>query len=305
MKENQLADEKSDRSWMTVSLAIAILLLFLKLFAYKITGSTAILSDAVESMVHLAAVIFAFYSLRISQRPADKDHPYGHAKISFFSSSFEGLMIALAALFIAWKAVVALLDRSPVQHLQEGMWLSIIVLVVNLALGVCLLRSSKRTGSVILRANGFHILTDAWTSAGVWVALLLVQLTGWLYWDPIVGILIAINILITGIQLMVKGFHGLMDRADPNTESLLVNSLDTECGKWSIQYHRLKFRDIGGTLDIDVDLLFPDEMPIKQAHEIATHVERALAKSIKGKAIISTHLEPIRHHAEIHPKTKT
>jgi len=265
------------------------------------TNSAAILSDAIESIVHLIAVIVAFYSMRFSQLPADKTHPYGHAKIAFFSTGFEGLMIALAALIICWKAITAIIGQTVVNHLEEGMTLSLVILVINLMLGFALIRASRKTQSRILKANGLHILTDAWTSAGVWVALILVYFTGWPLWDPIAGILISINILFTASKLIIESFDGLMDKADPQTELKLRASLTSECEKWNISYHRLKFRDIGGTLDIDVDLLFPDEMPIKQAHEIATTIERSVTGSIAGKAIISTHLEPIRHHSTIHP----
>ncbi len=289
---------------MGISLGVAVLLLVLKFAAFSITDSTAILSDAIESIVHLIAVIFAFYSVRISQRPADKDHPYGHAKISFFSSAFEGAMISLAALFIAWKAILEFQEPTTIQHLDKGIALSLVVLLSNLLLGFLLWRVSIKIHSIILRANGFHVLTDAWTSVGVWVALLLVQFTGWQYWDPLVGIIIAINILVTGIKLMANGFNGLMDRADPTVGEKLQHTLEEECNKKGVQYHRLKFRDIGGTLDVDVDLLFPDEMPIKKAHEIATQIEKSMANTIHGKAIISTHLEPIRHHQDIHPNSK-
>ncbi|MEQ9823262.1 MAG: cation diffusion facilitator family transporter [Puniceicoccaceae bacterium] len=299
--DQQTQHNRDDRRWMSISLAVAVVLLVVKLTAFALTRSTAILGDAVESIVHLLAVVFAFYSVRISQRPADRTHPYGHAKISFFSSGFEGLMITLAALYIAWEAIAAWIRNTEVLRISDGLVLSMVVLVSNLILGFLLLRVAKRTRSIIVRANGLHILTDAWTSVGVWVALLLVHFTGWNRWDPIVGMLIAINIFVTGYRLMLRGFDGLMDRADPAVAKKLHETLEASCAQWNISYHRLKFRDVGDTLDIDVDLLFPDQMSIKQAHEIATDIEQAMAASIQGKAIISTHLEPAKHHAQIHP----
>jgi len=291
-----------NRRWMGISLVLAVFLLAAKVVTYLYTDSTAILSDAVESIVHLFAVVFAYYSVKVSERPADKTHPYGHSKIAFFSSGFEGLMIALAALYIFWEAINNILNQTEPQRLPAGIVLSALVLCCNLTLGWILLRTSRRTHSTILRSNGLHILTDAWTSAGVLAALVLVMLTGWSYWDPIVGIIIAANIFITGASLLFKSFNGLMDHADPQTEKKLIEILQRECLERGIQYHRLKFRDIGDSLDVDVDLLFPDEMTIRNAHEIATEIEKLLAKSIEGNAIISTHLEPIQHHSKIHPR---
>ena len=292
----------ANRRWMGISLLVAVILLAAKIITYLFTNSTAILSDAAESVVHLLAVVFAYYSVKVSERPADKTHPYGHSKIAFFSSGFEGLMIALASLYIFWEAISSILNQTELHRLPAGIALSAIVLCCNLLLGWMMLKTSRRTHSTILRANGLHILTDAWTSAGVMVALVLVSITGWSYWDPIVGIIIAANIFITGTRLMAGSFNGLMDHADPKMEEKLIEILQRECQQRGIQYHRLKFRDIGDSLDVDVDLLFPDEMTIRNAHEIATEIERLLADSIQGKAIISTHLEPIRHHSKIHPR---
>lgn len=288
---------------MLISLAAAVLLLALKIAAFGITQSSAILSDAVESVVHLVAVIFATFSLWVASKPADKSHPYGHAKISFFSSTFEGSMIVLAAIYIAWDAFQNLIHQHTPTQLHIGMILTVLVMLINIALGIFLVRISKQSGNVILRANGQHVLTDAWTSAGVILGLALIQFTGWAAWDPIVAIIIAINIFLTGMNLIRKGVDGLMDHADPKMTSHLTQILEKESHKYHIQFHALRFRDIGGTLDVDVDLLFPDEMSIKRAHEIATLIEKVLQNEIIGKAIINTHLEPLRHHAEVHPQS--
>lgn len=302
-----MKEEIAHRSWarngMYLSLITAGVLLIAKLIGYWVTDSTAILSDAAESVVHLLAVVFAAYSLRVSEKPADDYHLYGHTKISFFSSAFEGVMIILAALYIMWEAAHNLISGSAPTRIDFGLVLSASVLVINLTLGVYLLYISKHTGNFILKSNGKHVLTDAWTSAGVFVGLILTHMTGWAAWDPIVAIIIALNITITGAGLLRKSVDGLMDHADPEIADHLANILNQQTGKYNIQFHKLRFRDIGGTLDVDVDLLFPDEMSIKQAHEIATGIERVLQKEILGRAIISTHLEPVRHHAKVHPQS--
>jgi cation diffusion facilitator family transporter len=291
------------RNGMYLSLLIAGFLLVAKLIGYWITDSAAILSDAAESVVHLFAVVFAAYSLRVSEKPPDDYHLYGHTKISFFSSAFEGVMIILAALYIMWEASHNLISGSAPTRIDFGLWLSAAVLVINLILGFYLLYISKHTGNFILKSNGQHVLTDAWTSAGVFVGLILTHATGWAAWDPIVAIIIALNIMVTGAILLRKSVDGLMDHADPKIADHLANILDQQTSKHHIQFHKLRFRDIGGTLDVDVDLLFPDEMSIKEAHEIATKIERVLQKEIFGKAIITTHLEPIQHHVEVHPQS--
>ena len=213
-------------------------------------------------------------------------------------------MILLAGLYIIWDAVHTLISGTAPTRIDFGLLLSAIVLAVNLLLGFYLLHIARNTGNFILKANGQHVLTDAWTSAGVFFGLILTQVTGWAAWDPIVAIIIALNIMITGGLLIRKSADGLMDRADPEIADRLAVLLSQQTEKHRIHFHKLRFRDIGGTLDVDVDLLFPDEMSIKQAHLIATEIERALQKEIQGKAIITTHLEPIRHHTQIHPKSQ-
>lgn len=303
MKEETNRHSQTRRG-MRLSLSIAVLLLIAKLVGYRVTNSAAILSDAAESVVHLLAVVFAAYSLHVSEKPPDHSHHYGHAKISFFSSAFEGTMILLAGLYILWEAVNTLISGSAPTRIDFGLMLSAGVLAINLLLGFYLLHISKQTGNFILKANGQHVLTDAWTSAGVFFALILAELTGWAAWDPIVAIIIALNIMITAGSLLRKSADGLMDRADPEIADKLAHLLTQQANKYRINFHKLRFRDIGDTLDVDVDLLFPDEMSIKEAHRIATDIEKVLQKEIQGKAIITTHLEPIQHHAQIHPQSE-
>ena len=189
---------KQLRFAMRLSLVVGVLMLVAKSYAYFITGSTAILSDAAESVVHVAAVAFAVFSLWLSLRPADPSHPYGHDKISFFSAGVEGMLIVLAAVYIIYEAVSKWIAGLQLENLGRGTMYVGAAALINLGLGLYLVRQGHRHRSLILVANGKHVLTDSWTSLGVIVGLLLVARTGWLPFDPILAILVAVNILWSG-----------------------------------------------------------------------------------------------------------
>lgn len=187
---------------MRWSLAVGFIMLVIKGGAYLLTKSAAILGDAAESVVHVAAVMFASFSLSLRHKPADKDHPYGHSKIAFFSAGVEGALIVIAALYITYEAVHRWLARQPPTNMGEGLALTALSIVINAMLGMYLVRIGRRTGSLILESNGKHVLTDVWTSLGAIAGLGLVAFTGWYGWDPICGILMAGNIIWTGYGLM-------------------------------------------------------------------------------------------------------
>ncbi len=296
------ADQAALRWAMRLSLAAGVVMLLLKGGAYFITGSSAILSDAAESVVHLIAVGFAAYSLRLSHKPADADHLYGHAKIGFFSAGFEGAMIVAAALFIIYTAIGKWLGGLELQHLGLGTALTAFAALLNGVLGWHLIRTGRRRQSLILEANGRHVLTDCWTSLGVLVGLALTMLTGWLAWDPIFALLAAANILISGVRLMRASFRGLMDAADPDTHRQLLEVLDREAKRHAICHHHLRHRNAGDAHWVDVHLLFPRDMRIQDAHRIATEVEQAIEESLQPRAYVTTHLECIEDHDEAHAR---
>ncbi len=288
------------RRAMYLSLAIGFALFLVKFGAFWITGSSAIFADAAESAIHIVAVGFAVFSLRLSQKPADSDHPYGHAKISFFSAGFEGGMIVLAALFIIYDAVSKWIAGLHLENLGLGTTLTAGAVVINVALGGYLLWLGKRKHSLILEANGKHILTDAWTSVGVLVGLGLTLATGWLPWDPIFAILVAGNILFTGVGLIRKSVGGLMDVADPEIERRLRHVLDEETRKLGVEYHQLRHRNLGDGHWVDLHILFDDDTSIRDAHAKATRIENRIQTSLEPRATVTTHLEPKRDHARIH-----
>ena len=288
---------------ITISLIVGMLMLFIKVSAYVLTGSVAILSDAAESVVHVVAVAFAAYSLRLSYKPADKSHPYGHAKTSFFSAGFEGSMILLAALFIIYTAVVKWMTGLELERLGLGTGLTALAIVVNGILGGYLLWLGKKKKSLIIEANGHHVLTDCWTSIGVLAGLCLTLATGWLPFDPLFAIAAALNILYSGTSLIRRSIGGLMDKADPAIRSQLEAVLTEECNKHRVQYHGLRHRDLGNAHWVEVHLLFPGDTPISSAHRTATAIEQAIDKQLESKAFVTTHLESIEDHLQVHGTT--
>lgn len=285
---------------MRLSLWIGILMLIMKIGAYLLTGSAAILSDAAESVVHVLAVVFAAYSLRLSLKPADPEHLYGHAKVSFFSAGFEGAMIIFAALYIIYEAISKWLSGLYLEHLGIGAGLTALALIINGFLGVYLVKVGKRRKSIILEANGKHVLTDSWTSLGVIVGLVLTLSTGWLPWDPIFAILVALNILYSGFGLIRSSVSGLMDSADPEINAQLIEILDRETKKHDIHYHNLLHRNLGYLHWVELHLLFPKNTSVSDAHRTATEIERVIDEGLEPGARITTHLESIEDHGEIH-----
>jgi cation diffusion facilitator family transporter len=302
---NDEADRKSMTFAMRLSLAVGLLMFFIKVGAYLLTGSAAILSDAAESVVHVAAVVFAAYSLKLSYRPPDHDHLYGHAKITFFSAGFEGAMIFLAALYIIYISVDKWLEGLHLENLGVGTLLTAGAAVINGALGGYLVWLGRRKNSLILVANGKHVLTDCWTSIAVLVGLGLVLTTQWLPFDPICGILMALNILRSGGGLMRSAFSGLMDAADPETQKRMVEILERETAKHQIGYHQLRHRNVGDAHWAEVHLLFPKGTSLEEAHRVATEVECAVADSEKTRVFLTTHLECADNHDEIHSHTSS
>ena len=293
-------EASSARRAMAWSVAVGVIMLFLKVGGYYVTHSAAILSDAAESVVHLVAVAFAAYSLRLSFKPADESHRYGHAKISFFSAGLEGGMILVAAAYIYVESIHKLLHATPTQNLGLGALLIAAAAVINGVLGYYLIHVGKRTHSLILEANGKHTLTDCWTSVAVLASLALTHLTKYQPIDPIIGILMATNILLTGLKLIRSGFSGLMDASDPETQTKILAVLDREAASHSITYHNLRHRNMGDSYWIDVHLVFPPGVLLSDAHRIATAIETRLETTIEPSAHVTTHLESALDHDVLH-----
>lgn len=298
---NAGAERKALRAALRLSLTVSVLLLGLKFAAYFLTGSAAILSDAAESVVNVATAAFAAYSLRLSYVPPDRSHLYGHAKIAFFSAGFEGAMIFLAALYIIYESIHKWLTGLQLENLGLGTALTAAAIGVNGGLGAYLIGVGRRLHSLILVANGKHVLTDCWTSLAVLVGLGLVVVTGWRPFDPICGILMAGNILFSGVGLMKSAFTGLMDTADPQTHQALTGILDRETARRGISYHQLRHRNVGDAHWVEVHLLFPEGVSLAEAHRTATAIEQVIEMSVQPRAYVTTHLECVSDHDTLHP----
>jgi cation diffusion facilitator family transporter len=288
------------RSAMRLSLGIGFFMLAMKVTAYWITGSVAILSDAAESVVHVVAVSFAAYSLWLSQKPADRSHHYGHDKITFFSAGFEGGMIVLAAFYIIYVSVQRWLGGLHLENLGTGTLLTLAAALINGALGLYLVWIGGKHRSLILEANGKHVLTDSWTSFGVVGGLTLALITGWLPLDPILAMVVALNILWTGGKLMRQSVGGLMDEVDEELETRIRNLLWEMTKEAGVQFHGLRQRNAGSTVWVEFHLLFPKGTLLDSAHALATRIEDRLQHELDVKAEVISHLETLEDHGEVH-----
>lgn len=296
----ELENVHLQRFAMRLSLGVGFFMLAAKMAAYWMTGSAAILSDAAESVVHVVAVSFAAYSLRLSLKPPDHTHLYGHDKIGFFSAGFEGAMIIVAALYIIHESVQKWIAGLRLENLGTGTGLILLASLINGALGLYLVSTGKKQRSVILEANGRHVLTDCWTSFGVVLGLSLAMLTGWLALDPIVAILVALNILWSGGQLIRRSIGGLMDEVDPVVEARLKGLLDALTSKLGLHYHGLRHRSTGNTTWVEVHLLFRRGIPLESAHALATQIEEQIVRELPNRTEVITHLETAEDHAKVH-----
>jgi cation diffusion facilitator family transporter len=285
---------------MLLSLFVGVLMLAGKLTAWLLTGSSAIFSDAAESVVHVAAVGFAVFSLWLSSRPAIPQFRYGFERITFFSAGFEGAMIVLAAGSILYTTTVKWRQGLALENLGGGVLLIVAAGALNAGLGLYLLRTGKRNHSLILEADGKHVLADSWTSFGVVAGLGLVMATRWKPFDPLIACAVAANILWTGGRLLWRAMEGLLDYSDPHVGRLIRTRLDALCQELGIEYHGVRFRATGYRQIIEVHLLFPESMKLGDAHRLATIVEERLAQDLEMPAEVTTHLESLEDHSQVH-----
>jgi len=285
---------------MRLSLIVGLLMLAGKLTAYYMTHSSAVLSDAAESIVHVVAVAFAAFSLRLSAKPAVPQFLYGFERITFFSAGFEGAMIIVAAIAILATTIQKWMAGLRLENLGTGALLVLGAGILNAGLGYYLLRVGRRTRSLILEADGKHVLTDCFTSFGVVAGLGLVLITRWKPFDPLVAILVAVNILWSGGNLVWRSAVGLLDYSDPSAGRDIGNKLDSICTELGISYHGVRFRTTGYRQIIDVHLLFPHQTSVGEAHRLATILEERLPNDLGIPAEVLTHLESLEDHADVH-----
>ncbi len=284
--------EKSLTRFAWLSIGAAILTIGLKTAAYLLTGSVGLLSDAMESGVNLAAAIMALLMLKLSEKPPDDDHLYGHSKAEYFSSIVEGVLIIIAALSIGYTAIDRFIHPRPIEQAFIGLAVSVLATLVNLGASVILLRAGKKYNSISLEADGHHIMTDVWTSIGVIGGVGLVALTNIHLLDPIIALLVAINIVFTGISIMKKSALGLMDTAVSKEDLHKITTiLDTYKTK-EVTYHGLMTRQSATRSFMSVHILVPGNWTIQKGHDVVDELELEICKSFP-KMNVTTHIEPV------------
>ena len=288
------------RKALFIILAASCISLGLKTAAYLFTDSTAALSDAAESVVHLFAVLFVVYGYYLSRKPADEDHHYGHERVEFFSIGAEGAIIVIAGLTIIYNAVESAILGIEIANIGLGMLLMGVAALLNLVVGAYVVRVGRRENSMIAVSNGKHTLTDVWTSGGVLLALGLIHLTGWLVIDIIVSLLIAGYIIHEAYKLLRYSVRGLMDTRNPDVDRELKKVLQGEAPDIVKGWHHLRHRTSGGTTWVELHLVFEDDISLKAAHDHTTRLERKLIDALKTDAVVTIHLEPDEAHDESH-----
>jgi cation diffusion facilitator family transporter len=278
-------------AWLSVAAALATIVL--KGFAWWLTGSVGLLSDALESLVNLAAALLALSMLRLAAAPPDADHPYGFSKAEYFSAGIEGALIVLAAAGIVWTAIPRLITPRGLDMALAGITLTVVASAINFGVAMVLLRAGREHHSITLEADGRHLLTDVWTSAGVIAGVALVFVTGWLRLDPIVAIAVALHILWTGFGLVRRSVRGLMDPAIVAEDLREVDKLIAEYSRrYGVSFHAVRTRQAGARRFVSFHLLVPDAWTVARAHQLSEEIE-ARMRAVVPNAAIFTHIEPI------------
>ncbi len=273
------------------SIFIGTVVFALKYAAYYITGSIALYSDALESVINVVTAIAAFMAVRLSAAPADANHPYGHHKVEYFSAVLEGVLIIVAALAILRESYYGFLSPKMIDAPMEGLAINAIASVINAFWSWLLINRGRRMRSPALVADGRHLFTDVMTSAGVLIGLLLVPFTGWHWLDSVLAALVAVNILWSGWGLMKESIGGLMDEALPEATLSRVREIIAINAQGAIEAHDLRTRHAGRMTFIDFHLVVPGHMSVTDAHDICDRLERALKDDVKD-ALITIHVEP-------------
>jgi len=275
-----------------ISLTVALLMLAAKYQAYRMTGSTAVLSDALESIVNVVAAVFALGGLVFAGRPADRNHPYGHGKIEFVSAAFEGGLIAFASVVIVYEVVLILLAGAAVRQISAGVVIVLVTGLVNLVLGWYLVRTGRRYNSLTLVADGKHVIADFWTSAGVVVGLLLVQLTGLAWLDPLVALLVALSLMWTGFRLVRHAAGGLLDEEDPALLSRVLAALQRYVGHGVIRVHHLRAIRSGRFHHVEAHLVVPEFWSVQKAHDVSEDVAARVILDLGVEGEMVFHTDP-------------
>jgi cation diffusion facilitator family transporter len=283
--------------WLSIAAALATI--GLKSTAYLLTGSVGLLSDAAESLVNLVAAVVALGALAWASKPADEEHAFGHTKAEYLSAGAEGMMIFVAAISIAVTAIDRLMHPQPVQSVGFGLLLSTGASVINLVVGLLLLRTGRAHRSIILEADGKHLMTDVWTSVGVIVGVAAVAITGWQLLDPLIALAVAVNIVYTGVGLLRRSIGGLMDRALPEPEQAQIRQVLRTRESPSVQIYDVRTRQAGQQAFVTVHARVPGDWTIRHGHDLVQQIAADLRQELPH-TVVSTHLEPLQEPADQH-----
>ena len=276
-------------AWLSIAAAIATILL--KGIAWTLTGSVGLLSDAIESFVNLAGALMALAMLTLAALPADDNHAHGHSKAEYFSSAFEGFLILLAALSIGYTSIERLINPRALEAVGVGLLVSVVASVINLATAKILMKVGREQNSISLEADAHHLMTDVWTSAGVIAGVGLVWASDWLWLDPVIAMLVALNILWTAWQLMRRSASGLMDASLPAEQLKRIDTLLAAYREQGLDFHAVRTRQSGNRAFVTLHVLVPGHWTVQMGHDWADRIELDIGKAIP-RAHITTHLEP-------------
>jgi cation diffusion facilitator family transporter len=281
-------------AWLSIAAAVATILL--KGIAWWLTGSVGLLSDALESFVNLAGALMALAMLSLAASPADDKHAYGHGKAEYFSSAFEGFLILLAAVSIAYTAIDRFLHPQEIEAVGVGLLVSVVASLINLFAARELLKAGRAHNSITLEADAKHLMTDVWTSVGVIIGVGLVWLSGWLWLDPLIALIVAGNIVWTGWQLMSHSASGLMDAAIPEEQIAAIEAVLTKYREQGLDFHALRTRQAGRQAFISLHVLVPGEWTVQRGHDVVENIEADI-RAVVPFSHLTTHLEPIEDPA--------
>ena len=277
-------------AWLSVAAAVATI--GLKAFAWWLTGSVGLLSDALESVVNLAAALLALSMLRLAASPPDEEHPYGFSKAEYFAAGIEGALIVLAAAGILLAAIPRLLQPEPLDAPILGLSVTAAASLINLGAALVLLRAGRKHGSIALEADGRHLMTDVWTSVAVIIGVGLVYVTGWLRLDPLVALAVAAHIVWTGVGLVRRSASGLLDAAIPQADRDAIQKLLDEYAKQGVTFHALRTRRAAARRFVSFHLLVPDRWTVSRAHRLSEEIEARIRIAVPSASVF-THIEPI------------
>ena len=283
---------KNKSQWITLSFAVSILLLAIKFYAFYLTNSKAILTDALESIVNVVASGFAIYSIYLSAQPRDNNHPYGHGKIEFFSAGLEGTLIILAGIFIIYQSVIALINPEPLALLPLGMALIAVSGAINGWLGYMLLKKGTAYNSLTLEADGRHILTDAASSVVLLLGIGVIYLTEYFFLDSVFSIIFSLYIIFNGYLLVRRSVAGLMDESNPKAMIATVKILNRHRKDNWIDVHNMRVQQYGGDRHIDLHLTLPYYYDLRAVHDEVHQVEEALEENLPGSVEVFVHADP-------------